>query len=75
MRIDGHQHFWTTQRDDYGWLTPDLELLYRDFVPEDLRALLDQAGVDRVFKRHRVASAANSTDPWVLSKRARIFSP
>jgi len=46
MRIDGHQHFWTTQRDDYGWLTPDLELLYRDFVPEDLRALLDQAGVD-----------------------------
>lgn len=45
MRIDGHQHFWTTQRDDYGWLTPDLELLYRDFAPEDLQPLLDQADV------------------------------
>ena len=47
MRIDGHQHFWTTQRDDYGWLTPDLEPLYRDFLPEDLQPLLDQAGIDR----------------------------
>ena len=47
MRIDGHQHFWTTQRDDYGWLTPELELLYKDFGPEDLQPLLDQAGVDR----------------------------
>lgn len=46
MRIDGHQHFWTTQRDDYGWLTPDLELLYRDFAPGDLQPLLNQAGVD-----------------------------
>jgi L-fuconolactonase len=46
MRIDGHQHFWTTQRDDYGWLTPDLETLYRDFGPDDLQPLLDQAAVD-----------------------------
>jgi len=58
MRIDGHQHFWTTQRDDYGWLTPDLELLYRDFVPEDLRALLDQAGVDHTV----LVQAAATTD-------------
>lgn len=31
MRIDGHQRFWTTQRDDYGWLAPELEVLYRTF--------------------------------------------
>ncbi len=47
MRIDGHQHFWTTQRDDYGWLTPELETLYKDFGPDDLQPLLEQAGVDR----------------------------
>jgi len=58
MRIDGHQHFWTTQRDDYGWLTPDLELLYRDFVPEDLQPLLDQAGVDHTV----LVQAAATTD-------------
>ena len=58
MRIDGHQHFWTTQRDDYGWLTPDLEALYRDFVPEDLQPLLDQAGVDHTV----LVQAAATTD-------------
>jgi len=58
MRIDGHQHFWTTQRDDYGWLTPELELLYKDFGPEDLQPLLDQAGVDHTV----LVQAAVTTD-------------
>jgi L-fuconolactonase len=58
MRIDGHQHFWTTQRDDYGWLTPKLERLYRDFGPEDLQPLLDQAGVDHTV----LVQAAATTD-------------
>jgi len=58
MRIDGHQHFWTTQRDDYGWLTPDLEILYRDFDPDDLQPLLDQAGVDLTV----LVQAAATTD-------------
>ena len=58
MRIDGHQHFWTLQREDYGWLTPDLEPLYRDFLPEDLEPLLDQAGIDRTV----LVQAAETTD-------------
>ena len=58
MRIDGHQHFWTTQRDDYGWLTPELELLYRNFGPEDLQPLLHQAGVDHTV----LVQAAATTD-------------
>jgi len=58
MRIDGHQHFWTTQRDDYGWLTPNLETLYRDFMPEDLQPLLDQAGIDQTV----LVQAAATTD-------------
>jgi L-fuconolactonase len=36
MRIDAHQHYWTMKRDDYGWLTPDLPVLYRDYLPEHL---------------------------------------
>lgn len=58
MRIDGHQHFWSLQRDDYGWLTPDLLPLYRDFGPEDLQPLLDQAGVDHTV----LVQAAATTD-------------
>jgi L-fuconolactonase len=36
-RIDAHQHFWRLDRGDYGWLTPDLPTIYRDFTPPILR--------------------------------------
>ena len=45
-RIDAHQHFWTLSRGDYGWLTPDLQPIYRDFTPSDLAPLLKAAGID-----------------------------
>ncbi|MGG1516679.1 amidohydrolase family protein [Paenibacillus oryzisoli] len=35
-RIDAHQHYWSIARGDYGWITPALPVLYRDFVPEHL---------------------------------------
>ena len=36
MTIDAHHHFWRLSRGDYGWLTPDMHALYRNFQPEDL---------------------------------------
>lgn len=36
MRIDAHQHFWKINRGDYGWITPEITTLYKDFVPADL---------------------------------------
>lgn len=45
MKIDAHQHFWKLARGDYGWLTSDLQPLYRDFGPGDLKPLLEQAGI------------------------------
>ncbi|MDH2431735.1 amidohydrolase family protein [Pokkaliibacter sp. MBI-7] len=46
IRVDAHQHFWQIGRGDYGWLTPELEVLYRDYVPEDLLPLLAQQQID-----------------------------
>ncbi len=46
MRIDAHQHFWALARGDYGWLTPELTALYRDFSPDDLAPLLEAAEID-----------------------------
>jgi L-fuconolactonase len=43
--IDAHQHFWRLDRGDYGWLTPALAPLYRDFLPPDLEPALKRAGV------------------------------
>jgi L-fuconolactonase len=44
-RIDAHQHFWALSRGDYGWLTPKLAPVYRDFGAADLRPHLERAGI------------------------------
>ncbi|QMU57417.1 MAG: amidohydrolase family protein [Boseongicola sp.] len=45
-RIDAHQHFWALERGDYGWLTPELKTIYRDFLPNDLAPLLANHGIN-----------------------------
>lgn len=47
--LDAHHHFWTVARGDYGWMTPDLTVLYRDFGPDDLRPLLTAAGITQTI--------------------------
>ncbi|MGL4494641.1 MAG: amidohydrolase family protein [Beijerinckiaceae bacterium] len=49
MRIDAHQHFWSIARKDYGWLTPDLTPLWRDFGPEHLAPLLAANSIDKTI--------------------------
>ena len=44
-RIDSHQHFWRLERGDYGWLSPALEPIYRDYLPADLAPQLARAGI------------------------------
>lgn len=46
MRIDAHQHFWRLDRGDYGWITPDLAPIHRDFGPADLAPLLAAEGIE-----------------------------
>jgi L-fuconolactonase len=43
--IDSHQHFWRIDRGDYGWLTPQLAPIYRDFGPGDLAPVLARHGI------------------------------
>lgn len=45
MKIDAHQHVWRVARGDYGWLTPKLAPLYRDYSLDDLRPHLARAGI------------------------------
>ena len=47
MRIDAHQHFWSYSAEHYGWIVDNgLTALERDFLPGDLRPLLDAHGID-----------------------------
>lgn len=47
MRIDSHQHFWKASRGDYHWMSPAVSVLCRDYMPDDLRPLLAQAGIEK----------------------------
>lgn len=48
MRLDAHQHFWnyTENADDFVWMTDDLGVLQRNFLPADLAPLLAAANMD-----------------------------
>ena len=42
MIVDAHQHFWQVGRFDYPWMTSDLGVLYRDYLPSDVQSEVDQ---------------------------------
>jgi len=45
MIIDAHHHFWRYTPEEYGWIGDDMSALRRDFLPHDLAAELNCAGV------------------------------
>lgn len=63
--VDSHQHFWQVGRFDYPWMTRDIELLYRDYLPPTLQPILEQNGVSKTV----LVQASNSVDEsrWMLS--------
>ena len=44
-RVDAHHHVWSLARGDYGWLTPALAPIYRDFSLADMAPLAQAAGI------------------------------
>lgn len=73
MRVDAHQHFWSIERGDYGWLGPALPELWRDFEPADLAPILKRRRIDKsvlvqaapsVAETDFLLGLANDT-PWV----------
>ncbi|ALJ01759.1 amidohydrolase (plasmid) [Rufibacter tibetensis] len=46
MRIDAHQHFWQFDPIRDSWITEEMSLIQRDFLPEDLEPVLKRHGFD-----------------------------
>lgn len=46
MKIDAHQHFWIFDPVRDSWITPDMQVIQRNFLPKDLKAEMDNAGID-----------------------------
>lgn len=46
MRIDAHQHFWIYNRERDGWITDEMQVIQRNFLPADLKPVLQQQRID-----------------------------
>jgi L-fuconolactonase len=46
MRIDAHQHFWKYDPVKDAWITDDMQIIRKDFLPKDIQPLLAQNNFD-----------------------------
>lgn len=46
LRIDSHQHFWRFDPIRDSWITPEMAVIQRDFLPSDLQPLLVASNMD-----------------------------
>ena len=45
-KIDAHQHFWIFDPVRDSWISEDMQVIKRDFLPADLLPVLEQNGID-----------------------------
>jgi L-fuconolactonase len=64
MKIDAHHHFWAYDPVQYGWISDEMRVLRRDFLPPDLKAEIAAAGVDGVVSVQARQSLAETR--WLL---------
>jgi L-fuconolactonase len=46
QRIDAHQHFWVFDPVRDSWITDEMAVIQRDFLPHDLKPVLQEDGMD-----------------------------
>jgi L-fuconolactonase len=46
LRIDSHQHFWKFDPVRDSWITDDMNVIQRDFLPDDLAPVLEKNEID-----------------------------
>ena len=46
MTIDAHQHFWKYNEERDSWITDEMSVIQRNFLPEDLRPILAANHID-----------------------------
>ncbi|MGI4827253.1 MAG: amidohydrolase family protein [Janthinobacterium lividum] len=68
LRIDAHHHLWRYEPLDYPWIGDDLAVLRRDFLPEDLRAVMNLAKVDAAIAVQARPSLKETY--WLLGQAA-----
>src|SRR4029077_1218285 len=46
MTMDAHHHLWKYSAAEYGWISPEMSVIRRDFLPADLEPLMHHFGIE-----------------------------
>lgn len=46
MVIDSHQHFWIYEAEKHAWIDDDMNVIRKNFLPEDLKLVYQENGID-----------------------------
>lgn len=69
VHVDSHQHFWTYDAREYGWIDERMGALKRDFLPSDLEPPLRAAGFDACVAVQARPSLAETARLLELAER------
>jgi len=72
--VDAHQHFWDPSSHDYPWMTDEMAAIRRPFGPNDLRPLLQEAGVDSTVLVQTYASLQETAEFLELAGRTDFIA-
>ena len=70
MTIDAHQHFWHFDPARDTWITEDMALIQRDFLPADLEPVLAQNGIDGCVA---IQASQSEAETLFLVQMAQIY--
>jgi L-fuconolactonase len=65
MRIDSHQHFWKYDPMVHSWMDDSMKSIQRDFLPYDLKPILEETGFDGCIAVQ--ASQSETENSFLLS--------
>lgn len=61
MRIDSHHHFWNYSAAEYAWISPEMDVLRRDFGPYALQEATGDSGITGAISVQARQSLAENT--------------
>jgi L-fuconolactonase len=68
--VDTHNHLWYCTGDYFSWITPELSAIRRDFLADDLRAVLDEHQIGGSILVQAVPTLEETR--WLLGLAAQI---
>jgi L-fuconolactonase len=72
-RIDAHQHFWKYNPIRDSWITEDMKVIQRDFLPEDLAPILKENKIDGTISVQADQSEEETNFLLELSKQHELI--